>query len=231
MPATTTATPVAGATWVLPPSSGHSTFARPPSSPLGAGSGAWVASPASSRRLLPAQDPTSPGGETPVGHPRMQTVQYSRAFRMAFFGGEASPSQARRYVLRPARVVRAVEEAATPGGSQPLCASREHLESEEAPLLARETCAICLELLQAGETVQPMVRCRHLFHETCVREFLEARRRDDSPQAGAGLPLGARLSCPLCRGRLAASSLSEVPEPERGAVVPLEDGSVGTLER
>lgn len=93
---------------------------------------------------------------------------------------------------------------------------------------ARGACAICLEPLQEEQVVQPMVYCRHLFHESCVQELLEARRQD-SPRGMGSLPLGARISCPLCRGRLAAASLSEVPEPERGAVVPL-DSLATTLE-
>lgn len=128
----------------------------------------------------------------------------------------------RRYLLRPPRVV---VDAKTPGGSQQLRAARGEdaiatpggtqlhtSRGEEASLPAWEECAICLEPLQAGETVQPMVRCAHLFHRSCVRDFVRARHAES--------PSG--LSCPLCRGHLATTSLSDVPEPEQADAVPFD---------
>ena len=46
----------------------------------------------------------------------------------------------------------------------------------------RGQCPVCLEEMQAGESVQPLP-CLHLFHTECIRPWLEAMQ----------------LQCPLCR--------------------------------
>jgi len=167
-------------------------------------------------------------GSTPQ-YPRRRHLAVSWAQYYQLYKGETC-----RYMLRPPRVLCTLSGPSTPGGSQPLGAVRQLLSlnagaggetagsGEESPLPAPGCCAICLDGLEAGELVQPMICCRHLFHQTCVRALVEARRGDDSPLLLGPRPLGDRILCPLCRGQLAATSLSEVPEAERDAVVWLD---------
>jgi len=84
--------------------------------------------------------------------------------------------------------------------------------------LSQDVCAICLEALKPGDMVQPMLGCGHVFHEGCVKSFLAVRC--SAPAHGFGRVRSLEACCPLCRGRLAARSISEVPETERdGAIV------------
>jgi len=93
--------------------------------------------------------------------------------------------------------------------------------TEEPRVPNHDLCAICLETLKVGQRVQPMVRCQHLFHESCIADLIKARWDSACAQDTRG-SLGDLVSCPLCRGRLAATSISEVPELERSSVVLLE---------
>lgn len=86
---------------------------------------------------------------------------------------------------------------------------------------APECCAFCLEEFRAGDRVQPMLACRHLFHEDCVRQFL----RTHSP-CGFLVPsaFALHIRCPMCRGpvglpRSDSESLAEVPPAERNLMV------------
>lgn len=127
---------------------------------------------------------------------------------------------ARRYVLRPSRLVRTMSGGlSTPGGTKELCAEWEPMA--QLPVPVHEVCAICLETLKSGDLVQPMVQCWHLFHQRCIRELIQVRQSDPRRSAERLQPLGDRISCPLCRGQVAAADLAEVPELERSAVVPL----------
>jgi len=65
-----------------------------------------------------------------------------------------------------------------------------------------EVCAFCLEPFRAGDRVQPMLSCRHFFHEACVREFVRAL----SPAGSSALqywPVDHSVRCPICRGPFA----------------------------
>mmetsp|Transcript_65684 Transcript_65684/g.122454 ORF Transcript_65684/g.122454 Transcript_65684/m.122454 type:complete len:295 (-) Transcript_65684:252-1136(-) len=134
--------------------------------------------------------------------------------RAASFMLEQAP--ARRYFLRPPRTL---QDGDMHGFPRKQCLSGDE----------DEVCAICLEPLQVGEMVQPMVRCHHLFHHTCVRAFVDARRREQQSQGHICAPLGECIACPLCRGRLAAFTLSEVPSQEHDQMVPLDASSDALL--
>jgi len=193
---------------------------------------------------------TSPGATLPstvdselsVGHRRAQAFSFhtstpamsSQSGQPAFLGlrspGAGTPGSAARLpsggtchhhrlcMLRPSRVVRTLSGIASPGGGRTYCAERSEECEDRVLVPSRELCAICLEALTSGDIVQPMVRCSHLFHKACIDALLEARR-------GEGL-----LSCPTCRGRLGASSLSEMPEQERAGVHVLNHPRVPSLE-
>eukprot|EP00927_Polykrikos_kofoidii_P057606 TRINITY_DN51761_c0_g1_i1.p1 TRINITY_DN51761_c0_g1~~TRINITY_DN51761_c0_g1_i1.p1 ORF type:complete len:578 (-),score=46.18 TRINITY_DN51761_c0_g1_i1:255-1988(-) len=128
-------------------------------------------------------------------------------------GGSVQPQ--RRYVLRPSRTLRRVEGSGSTDA--PLCAVHTHAP----PMLSNDDCAICLEAFKTGELVQPMVRCQHVFHETCVRALLHARQPATSDLDVAFLT--DRIVCPLCRGHLATSSILDLPEQERTFAVHLEE--------
>jgi len=148
------------------------------------------------------------------------------------------------YVLRPPRIVR----CSTEGGSRFLCLAKASASQKDcvrsqsqreslslntvSPIRSttiHETCAICLEPISVGEMVQPMVRCSHIFHHDCIKAMLERRRSEDAAGFNVDLlPLGDRVLCPLCRGPLAAASLSEIPELERDFVSALEGGTAAT---
>lgn len=115
-------------------------------------------------------------------------------------------SRCRVGLLRPTRVVRSLSGLTSPGGTHARCAE---CGEDRISLPADGVCAICFEVLASGEMVQPMLRCGHCFHQACVDALLEARRGE-----------GDRIRCPLCRDRLLASSLSEMPEAERGTARP-----------
>eukprot|EP00747_Dinoflagellata_sp_TGD_P169370 gnl/TRDRNA2_/TRDRNA2_198198_c0_seq1.p1 gnl/TRDRNA2_/TRDRNA2_198198_c0~~gnl/TRDRNA2_/TRDRNA2_198198_c0_seq1.p1 ORF type:complete len:402 (+),score=39.26 gnl/TRDRNA2_/TRDRNA2_198198_c0_seq1:67-1272(+) len=120
----------------------------------------------------------------------------------------------RRYLLRPRGVV--CQGSCTPGGTPgSLYVSREghplaDCEAVQDTVASQEMCAICLDVLQPGDLVQPMVGCRHLFHQGCIQGLVQAD------------PTGVRMRCPLCRGPLAAASLSEIPMQERDAAESLD---------
>lgn len=123
-----------------------------------------------------------------------------------------------KYMLRPARQVVVIPTSGTPGGQgslRRLWAVREPGAADQVPVASNELCAICLDPLRPGESVQPMVRCQHLFHAACVHDFVKAASANP-------FELGDRVKCPLCRGRLATSTLSEVPQVERDSVVALD---------
>ena len=105
----------------------------------------------------------------------------------------AAGMRPRRYFLRPCRELRA------------------------APGAEDIACAICLEALAVGDTVQPMLRCEHILHEGCARALVK------SQQPLTRVFAFERLSCPTCRGEMLASSLSQVPEQEREAAVRLQE--------
>lgn len=141
----------------------------------------------------------------------------------------------RQYVLRPPCLLRtsscdsSVSSLGT--ASEMLKTPAEHATNESAaanPYMKQisrprnEACAICLESFEVGEVVQPMVGCKHLFHRSCVAGFIDACREDLSTSSWRRPPLGERLKCPLCRGRLATQCLSDVPQQERDLVVSLD---------
>ena len=99
----------------------------------------------------------------------------------------AAELRPRRYFLRPRRELRAAPDA--DGGA----------------------CAICLDALRAGDLVRPMLSCQHAFHADCVRELMESARRRSTRESAL-----EHLACPVCRGRMLASSLAQVPEQESG---------------
>lgn len=113
----------------------------------------------------------------------------------------------RRYVVRPPRVLQrsAVGNSLEARGcSAPL---------QPLTLEDRESCAICLEEFDVGDIVQPMLRCRHLFHRSCMKQFVSSRR-DAATGAWPHVPLGDRVKCPLCRGRFSTASPLDVPDQE-----------------
>eukprot|EP00931_Biecheleriopsis_adriatica_P119566 TRINITY_DN94799_c0_g1_i1.p1 TRINITY_DN94799_c0_g1~~TRINITY_DN94799_c0_g1_i1.p1 ORF type:complete len:338 (-),score=42.55 TRINITY_DN94799_c0_g1_i1:68-1081(-) len=149
-------------------------------------------------RLAPTSrnDPGTPGSWASNG-----TTHFFRAVH---------PAQ----LLRPSRVV-----LMAPDGSKSLClvkdcAARLQQVGFGLPAGRRlgpegEECAICLETLKTGDTVQPMAQCQHLFHVTCIQSFLKK------------LPVTQRAACPLCRGPLAAADISDVPRREQDLVTSL----------
>jgi len=48
-------------------------------------------------------------------------------------------------------------------------------------ICCNDICSICLELMELGKEM----RCKHVFHETCLQEWLVQRR-----------------TCPICRGQV-----------------------------
>jgi len=117
-------------------------------------------------------------------------------------------------VLRPQRVI-----LTTPQGAKSLClvkdcAARLQQVSAELPagpkLHNQEICAICLEPLQTGDSVQPMARCQHVFHCHCFLPYFIQRQQHNQ-----------EVLCPVCR-QSTASSLAEVPSQEHSLVVPIQ---------
>jgi len=156
-----------------------------------------------------------PGPMSPLSPSSTRTMGW-QGRRAASFMLEQAP--AKNYFLRPARTLQHSDMQPLP--RRQFASGADWFGNEED-----EVCAICLDPLQVGEMVQPMVRCHHLFHHTCVRAFVEARRREQQNQGHICAPLGECIACPLCRGRLAAFTLSEVPSQEHDRVVPLDASS------
>eukprot|EP00440_Ansanella_granifera_P000966 gb/GFBE01001043.1/.p1 GENE.gb/GFBE01001043.1/~~gb/GFBE01001043.1/.p1 ORF type:complete len:253 (+),score=8.20 gb/GFBE01001043.1/:1-759(+) len=133
------------------------------------------------------------------------------------------PQHARCY-LRPVQRVRTLSGDATPGGSNRYCAVFEPtLQSHQRPRVRLPTeleCAICFEVLRSGEQVQPMMHCSHLFHKQCVDALIRSRvaagySQDAQDSVEGTRPCLTYLSCPMCRGQMLASSISELPVAER----------------
>ncbi|XVE82482.1 hypothetical protein DITRI_Ditri16bG0008400 [Diplodiscus trichospermus] len=59
-------------------------------------------------------------------------------------------------------------------------------ESSPPSLLATSNCAICLEDYVAGDRVRVLPRCKHMFHKSCIEEWLQV----------------PSLHCPICRDRV-----------------------------
>lgn len=53
-------------------------------------------------------------------------------------------------------------------------------------------CAVCLSKLESGADILELPRCRHIFHQSCVDEWLAHRQ----------------ATCPLCRASLVSDDLS-----------------------
>jgi hypothetical protein len=172
-------------------------------------------------------DPGTPASTQTTWHSRSlstQTTWHSRSLitQISQYGQSVYRAASRRYILRPPREVHG---AASPGGSHILWAVRDPGATDKVLVPPKEQCAICLELLRPGELVQPMVHCTHLFHEACIQELLQVGSSD----AKQGQSFAERVKCPLCRGTMAASSLSELPQWERDSVVELDTGTAELL--
>lgn len=71
-----------------------------------------------------------------------------------------------------------------------------------------EHCALCLEHMVDGESVQPMSNCSHVFHHECVKEWLQALPVDEQKLA----------QCPLCRGPVATRRSQLCPTEQLAAI-------------
>mmetsp|Transcript_59718 Transcript_59718/g.99209 ORF Transcript_59718/g.99209 Transcript_59718/m.99209 type:complete len:383 (+) Transcript_59718:49-1197(+) len=130
----------------------------------------------------------------------------------------------RRYVVRPTRVLR------RPAVGSSLQAMGCLAPLQPFTLEDHECCAICLEEFNAGDLVQPMLGCKHLFHRSCITGFIHARREEATRASlWAHEPLGERVKCPLCRGRIATPTLLDVPEQEWDLVRYLEEDLHGDM--
>lgn len=74
------------------------------------------------------------------------------------------------------------------------------------------TCTVCLECITDGDIVQPMANCDHVFHLTCVTQWLQT------------FPTGEHISapCPICR-RPAAARRSCLSPAEQNAAIRMEE--------
>eukprot|EP00931_Biecheleriopsis_adriatica_P036951 TRINITY_DN21221_c0_g1_i1.p1 TRINITY_DN21221_c0_g1~~TRINITY_DN21221_c0_g1_i1.p1 ORF type:complete len:247 (+),score=9.39 TRINITY_DN21221_c0_g1_i1:48-788(+) len=131
--------------------------------------------------------------------------------------------QQRCYSLRPVQRIRTLSDEMTPGGTGHYCAVFEHSwpthPRRRVRLPTEMECAICFEVLRSGEQVQPMVHCSHLFHKHCIDALI--RSGVAAAQSHEHMESSSRVRCPMCRGRMLASSISEVPDDERPHVRPL----------
>lgn len=118
-------------------------------------------------------------------------------------------AQEEHFLLRPPRVV--CRRSPGEDAALRIAVTAQAIGTVEVPAEADVQCAICLEDVADGDKVQPMLQCSHLFHEECVRSLVEARLNLAS-EASEGL---TAMTCPLCRGRLAAENVFELPEDER----------------
>jgi hypothetical protein len=132
---------------------------------------------------------------------------------------------ANRYSLRPARIIRTMSGDTTPGGTCHFAAVLERSGSlngmSSVRLPTEGECAICFEFLKSGDQVQPMVHCSHIFHKHCIDAYIQARV--SSLRMDGSYLMHTRISCPMCRGPMMTSCLSEVPESERLHVQPLRN--------
>jgi len=120
--------------------------------------------------------------------------------------GESTP------VMRPTRVVLG---AADGKHSTCLCQDTElrmRFVSAGLPggpvLKDEETCAICLEVFESGDLIQPMANCGHVFHAACAKTLLHSK-------VAGSLALRSTVPCPLCRSPMLATSLDQLPCRER----------------
>eukprot|EP00928_Gymnodinium_smaydae_P037897 TRINITY_DN26252_c0_g1_i1.p1 TRINITY_DN26252_c0_g1~~TRINITY_DN26252_c0_g1_i1.p1 ORF type:complete len:405 (+),score=59.00 TRINITY_DN26252_c0_g1_i1:38-1216(+) len=94
-------------------------------------------------------------------------------------------------------------------------------------------CAICLDDFCAGDVVQPMLDCRHLFHCSCMHKFILARSRTLSSRSSALAAFCDQVTCPLCRGRVLSHSSDQLPIAEREKAVSSDhlNAAVSTSEQ
>lgn len=173
-------------------------------------------------QTLPAQlSRTATGRDQDLTLRRRERARFGTIRSLALHGDLpdflAAPLAPVPSILRPPRVV-----LSTADGVQSMCLLRDReirLQFVRAglpggPLLREEEgCAICLEPFKTGDRVQLMANCRHVFHAGCIDGFLRAHFPEclDSDC----------VSCPLCRGPLLASTVSQVPHRERSLVTNL----------
>merc|ERR1711924_570832 len=65
------------------------------------------------------------------------------------------------------------------------------------------------------ERVQLMAKCQHVFHAACIKTLLQS-------QFERFLDETTSFPCPMCRGDVTATSMSQVPVRERPLAVTLE---------
>ncbi|KAF7021765.1 hypothetical protein CFC21_034659 [Triticum aestivum] len=72
---------------------------------------------------------------------------------------------------------------------------------------APDECAVCLRVVDEGETVRQLPSCKHLFHQECVDVWLLSN-----------------ASCPVCRGKVERAAGADQREraAASAAVVPIE---------
>ena len=71
-----------------------------------------------------------------------------------------------------------------------------------------DSCAICLDEFEVGQTVSLVKKCGHVLHADCMTNFIKSstdQRKRHTQSANCNSKV--RLACPLCRGRFTAANV------------------------